>query len=851
MKTCLALLSLCILLLSCSAEKPASILIPQGADALEHLAAKEVRRYLYARTGELLPIQETVSLPSRGKAILIVSSNSSLAGDVTQQFKESISNEVEAQEYHIKTITQEPLTLLTIYGGDPAGALYGAYRFLEEYGIRFYVHGDVIPEKEMTFKLPTVDIHGKPQFELRGIQPFHDFPEGPDWWNLDDYKAVIAQLAKMRMNFLGFHTYPSAPFNGHSKPEPMVWHGTTDQLNADGTVKAAYPVMHFNTGDSTWGYFPKPASEFKFGAARLFDTDQFGAEYMKNVSKWPHTEQENIEIFQEFGKWQKDAFTFAQRLGVKTCIGTETPLIIPYPLKAHLREQGINPATDRATRLVYEGTFERFKRLFPLDYYWFWTPEYWTWQDVPDADVERTLNDILLAYEAAENVNAPFTLATCGWVLGPPKDRAQFDRELPKEMPFSCINRQVGFTPVDSNFVRLTDRPAWAISWLEDDPALISPQLWVGRVRRDAVDAFRYGCSGFMGIHWRTQILSPMFAALAQSGWRFGDWQDAGSPNTRDLPVDDFYTDWARANFGKEAGDQLAPIFAKLDGGPLFIPGENERQANLYRTSDWAGRGPGGLKIIEEPWSEVKKNFEFIHQMEAAESFIQRKGNRQRYYYWLNTFRFARASAEVGCLLGELQTLVNNAAAETDSEQQKQLIREQVLPLKARAEKAWGNMVTLLLSTVSTTGDLGTLSNLEQHNLSNLQRLTQHDSLLTAILQEPLPEPAFWMEYRGPKRLIVPTKRSILESDEDLQVRALLLSPEEEHQMTLYWRPLGESSFQTKSFEHVARHVYQTTLPASDFGNADFEYYILAKSGDTELKFPVTAPALNQSVVVW
>ena len=197
MKRLFGILGLCLLLLSCSPEKPASILIPQGADALEHLAAKEVRRYLYARTGELLPIQETASLPSRGKAILLVSSTSSLAADVTQQFKESISNELEAQEYHIKTITQDPLTLLTIYGGDASGVLYGAYRFLEEFGIRFYVHGDVIPEREMAFKLPTVDIHGKPQFELRGIQPFHDFPEGPDWWTLDDYKAVIAQLTKI------------------------------------------------------------------------------------------------------------------------------------------------------------------------------------------------------------------------------------------------------------------------------------------------------------------------------------------------------------------------------------------------------------------------------------------------------------------------------------------------------------------------------------------------------------------------------------------------------------------------------------------------------------------------------
>ena len=54
--------------------------------------------------------------------------------------------------------------------------------------------------------MPILDETRKPLFELRGIQPFHDFPEGPDWWNRDGYKAVLGQLPKMGMNFFGLHT---------------------------------------------------------------------------------------------------------------------------------------------------------------------------------------------------------------------------------------------------------------------------------------------------------------------------------------------------------------------------------------------------------------------------------------------------------------------------------------------------------------------------------------------------------------------------------------------------------------------------------------------------------------------
>ena len=95
--------------------------------------------------------------------------------------------------------------------------------------------------------LPSVAAHAAtPAFGTRGLQPFHDFASGPDWWNYQDYKVgqsgmahdgvqaaavadeggrlrallsslspprshgqhVLHQLTKMQMNFIGLHTYP-------------------------------------------------------------------------------------------------------------------------------------------------------------------------------------------------------------------------------------------------------------------------------------------------------------------------------------------------------------------------------------------------------------------------------------------------------------------------------------------------------------------------------------------------------------------------------------------------------------------------------------------------------------------
>jgi hypothetical protein len=54
---------------------------------------------------------------------------------------------------------------------------------------------------------------------------------------------------------------------------------------------------------------------------------------------------------------------------------------------------------------------------------------------------------------------------------------------------------------------------------MENDPVMTAPQPWVGRMRYDAADALRLGCTGLLGIHWRTKILSQNVSALADAAW--------------------------------------------------------------------------------------------------------------------------------------------------------------------------------------------------------------------------------------------------------------------------------------------------------------------------------------------
>jgi hypothetical protein len=493
-----------LILFAASIASSQTIVCPPDATANVRLAAKEIRRYVFLRTGRLLPVA------AEGEGILL-KTDSAFA----------------PQQYRLRSGSGT----LTITGGSDLAVLYGAYAFAEKLGARFYLHGDVIPDTQIPFVMPAVDETRQPLFELRGIQPFHDFPEGPDWWNQDDYLACLEQLVRLRMNFLGLHCYPE----GGVGPEPLVWIGLTNDLAANGSVRFSYPAFWANTSKGTWGYASMKTSEYAGGAALVFPDDDYGPEVMAGLMPRPVSPDQCNEMFNRVGRQMNVVFSQARRLGIRTCIGTETPLTIPKPVREHLAQLGMDPADANTVRALYTGMFKRIAEACPVDYYWLWTPEDWTWGGNKPGQLEATTRDIQTALGALEDLGRPFTLATSGWVLGPAHNRAALDAFLPKTSPMSCINRQVGHDGVEPAFANVLGRPKWAIPWMENDPNMVGPQPWVARMRHDAVDALRFGCTGLFGIHWRTKALAPNVAALATAGWD-QSWVPAGFDTTPAKP---------------------------------------------------------------------------------------------------------------------------------------------------------------------------------------------------------------------------------------------------------------------------------------------------------------------------
>jgi hypothetical protein len=543
-----------------------AIHLSKTASKMEVFAGRELQKYVYLRTGARLDIEQRDTAPERSGFVIGHKYQPLVLATLGEHEQKATVAGLAAEQYVIATFDATPKRVVLIAGGDVTGALYGVYRMAEHYGVRFYMDGDIVPDGQVPMALPVVQERHAPLFAYRGIQPFHDFPEGPDWWNVDDYKAIIGQLVKMRMNFIGLHTYPE----GHPNAEPTVWIGPPSEVGKGLAVKSGYSSSYANTARSGWGYAPKKTSDYAYGAAGMFDRDDYGPDTMRGMCPTPSEPRLQNELFERVGAMLADAFSYARAMGVMTCVGTETPLIIPAAVQERLKAAGKNPADPAVVREVYEGIFKRIKQTCPVDFYWLWTPESWL-GGMPDDKVKAAMDDMKIADEAARRTEVHFRMATCGWVLGPQNDRAAWDRELPKNWVLSCINRSVGMAPVESGFADVKRQDKWAIPWLEDDPALTSMQLWAGRMRRDAFDAKRYGCNGLMGIHWRTRVLGPAVSALAQAAWSQDGWADREPSGTG--PVGGQTVDYPH---NKIEGTEDAPLYQTVrfdvDGYRLAVP---------------------------------------------------------------------------------------------------------------------------------------------------------------------------------------------------------------------------------------------------------------------------------------
>ena len=382
-------------------------------------------------------------------------------------------------------------------GGDAAGLLFAAYTFAEAVlGVRFSVAGDRLPHPrplaaillqwQTQKQLDGLQRVRSPRFQRRGLQPFHDFREGPDWWSESTYVEILSNMVKLRGNFIGLHTYSySGLTNWIGPPSAVLPNGSVTASASTGHWATAGGGQHF-VGNETK---PFPTSTYLFGASALFDQDCFcgNAEVVTpEVCPLATSPAATNAAFDRAGEFQARVFGIARSLGVTTATGVEIPVVASgWP--------------NKTGQEIYSGTLLRLQRLrTPLDFFWLWTSENWEWSQVNVSSplVAQALLEFQALRDANHELGAPFKLATAGWTLGPlgldswsgangglppaaggnsstiplAGDRVLWDEHLaPEYQAFSAIDGHVGAFPPNPSFGKLNHsrRQGWTIPYVK------------------------------------------------------------------------------------------------------------------------------------------------------------------------------------------------------------------------------------------------------------------------------------------------------------------------------------------------------------------------------------------------
>ncbi|NOR35083.1 MAG: hypothetical protein GQ579_10425, partial [Bacteroidales bacterium] len=334
-----------IILFSASQSGAQTIVYPDDGSKTELQAAKELRRYIFLRTGTApdIVMADTYSSLPEGDVIVVSENSREIITELKQDYGNVDAPDSDKRKgYLIKSIDKDGRSVLVITGADTITTLNAAYRFAELIGCHFNLAGDVIPDQKLTFPLDirNYDEKSQPWFELRGCLPFHNFLAGPDLWNIADYKSFISQQAKMGFNFFGLHVYGEYGENGDGwgemeGPEPHLWMGHKDDVNPDGSIKqeaayASYWGSTFRPEFNAWSNAPLKTSDFTNGADKLFAYDEAASEVIG--LKVPVTPAEKAANFNNVGELLKESFTHAKQLGVKTALGSTAPMgFMPKP----------------------------------------------------------------------------------------------------------------------------------------------------------------------------------------------------------------------------------------------------------------------------------------------------------------------------------------------------------------------------------------------------------------------------------------------------------------------------------------------------------------------------------------
>ncbi len=493
---------------------------------IEQYAARELQRYLYQLSGGL-PAIETAKqdTPLVGPAFLIgrAADHPLIARLIAEGTIKVSQGDPGAQGYVLKTLPANGKPALAIVGGDEVGCLYGVYGLLEDhYGMGFYLGGDVLPERKTTLGVVTVDERKTPAVAIRGFLPWTNFPQSATSYSWQDWRFIIDQMAKMRMNFLHIHNY-----NGDHEHNEMFHNFTLHGV----TSRVWMPTAR--TGHR-WSMPGWDVTKYRFGAGDLFDDYDYGADCAL------HNETlSNVEVFRKGASLFQKVIAYAHTRGVKIGLGVDMNLKMP-----DYKEAVDDPQLIAARVKQIAEDYPDLDYLLCFQSEGMGPDAFKVWQRIFDG-----------FYKGMKARSPRTALAVAGWGLVPASIA-----KLPADVICGPISQ---YSDGCASGKEYGTREFWGCPWLERDFGSSEYYYPVNMHLFNTVKAWEEraaNMNGFYCLSWRvTDAVEPKMSFLAKA-----PWDKAGRYATARA----VYRDYAERNYGPAAAETIAAI---LDNNEPYV----------------------------------------------------------------------------------------------------------------------------------------------------------------------------------------------------------------------------------------------------------------------------------------
>jgi hypothetical protein len=238
-----ALSALFLLAAGRSAAGPqVDVILGPDAPRLERFAARELAGQLKQLFDAEVKIADKV--PGASPNVIVVGSPAT--NPALGQLAGASWPKLSDQGHVLRSVRRGQGHALLVGGGSPVATLWAVYELGHHFGIRYFLHGDVLPVRKPALKLDGLDRVLEPNLRLRTWRTVNDFAIGPESWGLAEQKRVLGQLAKLKFNRVLLSVYPWQPFahfefKGVKKTTALLWYGWR------------YPVDEVTAGRAAFG----------------------------------------------------------------------------------------------------------------------------------------------------------------------------------------------------------------------------------------------------------------------------------------------------------------------------------------------------------------------------------------------------------------------------------------------------------------------------------------------------------------------------------------------------------------------------------------------------------------------